>query len=98
MYMNNNKNSQIDFYKLINLSENRIIFENREILQYKLEEIILREREREEKLRDRFSQLDIIGEELNLKRFNEDEIKKFEDYENIKKLSKRENLSNFRGE
>ena len=48
MYMNNNKNSQIDFYKLINLSENRIIFENREILQYKLEEIILRDREREE--------------------------------------------------
>ena len=47
MYMNNNKNSQIDFYKLINLSENRIIFENREILQYKLEEIILRDRERE---------------------------------------------------
>ena len=72
MYMNNNKNSQIDFYKLINLSENRIIFENREILQYKLEEIILREREREEKLRERFSQLDIIGEELTLKRFSED--------------------------
>lgn len=92
MYMNNNKNSQIDFYKIINLSENRIIFENREILQYKLEEIILRDREREEKLRERFSQLDIIGEELTLKRFSEDEIKKFEDYENIKKLSKKEKI------
>lgn len=92
MYMNNNKNFQIDFYKLINLSENRIIFENREILQYKLEEIILRDRESEEKFRERFSQLDIIGEELTLKRFSEDEIRKFEDYENIKKLSKKEKI------
>ncbi len=36
--------------------------------------------------------MDIIGEELTLKRFSEDEIKKFEDYENIKKLSKKEKI------
>ena len=50
------------------------------------------DREREEQFRERFSQLDIIGEELTLKRFSEDEITKFEDYENIKKLSKKEKI------
>ncbi|WP_293961728.1 DEAD/DEAH box helicase, partial [uncultured Fusobacterium sp.] len=92
MYMNNNKNLEIPFHKLINLSQNNIIFENREVLQYKLEEIILRNRDNEEKFRERFSQLDIIGEELTLKRFSEDEIKRFENYENVKEISGKERI------
>lgn len=94
MYTNNNKNQPISFFSLLNTFQNQtnIIFENKELLQYKLEEIILRDRNNEKKYRERFENLEVVGEELNLKRFNEDEIRFFEDYENIKKLSKKENI------
>lgn len=94
MYTNNNKNQPISFFSLLNTFQNQtnIIFENKELLQYKLEEIILRDRNNEKKYRERFEKLEVVGEELNLKRFNEDEIRFFEDYENIKKLSKKENI------
>lgn len=92
MYINNNKKEITSFFNLLNSSQNKIIFESKELLQYKLEEIILRDRDNEKKYRERFVTLEKVGEELILKRFSGEEIKKFEDYENIKKLSKNENI------
>ncbi len=95
MYINNNKNEKISFFHLIKKSKVKnlkIYFENSELLRYKLEENILREREEEEKHRIRFDEMLETGEEVEIKRFSEEEIKKFEDYDYIKKLSQEEKI------
>lgn len=89
MYINNNKDEKLSFSELI--EKNKIkglkkYFENNELLRYKLEEIILRERDEEEKFRRRFYKMIETAEEIEIKRFSEEEIKKFEDYEYIKKI------------
>lgn len=94
VYINNNKNGKISFFDLVKNSKTKglkIYFENNELLRYKLEENIIRERE-EEKFRGRFNELLETGEEVEIKRFSEEEIKKFEDYDYIKKLSQKENI------
>lgn len=95
VYINNNKDEKLSFSELI--EKNKIkglkkYFENNELLRYKLEEIILRERDEEEKFRRRFYKMIETAEEIEIKRFSEEEIKKFEDYEYIKKLSKKEKI------
>ena len=95
VYINNNKDGKISFFDLVKKSKIKgleIYFENSELLRYKLEENILREREEEEKFRGRFEELLEVGEEVEIKRFSEEEIKKFEDYDYIKKLSQKENI------
>lgn len=95
VYINNNKNGKISFFDLVKNSKTKglkIYFENNELLRYKLEENIIREREEEEKFRGRFNELLETGEEVEIKRFSEEEIKKFEDYDYIKKLSQKENI------
>lgn len=95
VYINNNKNGKISFFDLAKSSKTKglkIYFENNELLRYKLEENIIREREEEEKFRGRFNELLETGEEVEIKRFSEEEIKKFEDYDYIKKLSQKENI------
>lgn len=89
VYINNNKDEKLSFSELI--EKNKIkglkkYFENNELLRYKLEEIILRERDEEEKFRRRFYKMIETAEEIEIKRFSEEEIKKFEDYEYIKKI------------
>ena len=93
--INNNENGKISFFDLIKNSKTKglkVYFENSELLRYKLEENIIREREEEEKFRGRFNELLETGEEVEIKRFSEEEIKKFEDYDYIKKLSQKENI------
>ena len=95
VYINNNKDGKLSFSELINKNKIKglkIYFENNELLRYKLEESILRERDEEEKFRKRFYEMLESAEEIEIKRFSEEEIKKFEDYDYIKKLSIKENI------
>lgn len=95
VYINNNKEKETSFFDLlqdIETSNLEIVFENSELLRYKLEEIILRERDGEKKFRKRFEKLLESGEEIQIKRFSEDELKDFEDYNYIKKISQQEKI------
>lgn len=95
LYINKNKNKNFSFFQLVDKFSTTFNFrfiENTEILRYKLEEYILKDRDREEKYRQLFN---IALEEfkpIETKRFDFDKIKKYEDLEVIKKESKKQKI------
>lgn len=95
LYINKNKNKNFSFFQLVDKFSTTFNFrfiENTEILRYKLEEYILKDRDREEKYREIFN---IALEEfkpIETKRFDFDKIKKYEDLEVIKKESKKQKI------
>ncbi|MCI6151979.1 MAG: transcription-repair coupling factor [Fusobacterium perfoetens] len=95
LYINKNKNKNFSFFQLVDKFSTTFNFrfiENTEILRYKLEEYILKDRDKEEKYRELFN---IALEEfkpIETKRFDFDKIKKYEDLEVIKKESKKQKI------
>ncbi len=95
LYINKNKNKNFSFFQLVDKFSTTFNFrfiENTEILKYKLEEYILKDRDKEEKYRELFN---IALEEfkpIETKRFDFDKIKKYEDLEVIKKESKKQKI------
>jgi len=90
MYINNNKENAMSFLEFISIDKEinkQIYFENIEILSYKIEEIILRNRDREPKFRERFLNLYEIAQEIEIKTFTNDEITTYENLDELKKLS-----------
>ena len=66
-----------------------IYIENRELLEYKLEEHILRNRDNEYYYRSYYEKIDEKATAIETVRFSNDEIEQYRDYELIKKLSKK---------
>lgn len=64
-----------------------IIIENKELLDYKLEELILFDRDNEKNLREKYSRFISKTREIEIKRFASEDIEKYKDYELIKKIS-----------
>lgn len=96
MYITNNKESAmsfLDFISIDNDSNKKLYFENIEILSYKIEEIILRKRERSNVFRKRFLELYERGQEIEIKSFTNEEISKYEDLVELKQMSEQKEIT-----
>ena len=88
MYMDNNNEKIVSFYDIVKKIKNvKIFIENPELLKYKLEELVLRDRDKESILRSRFNEIKNQGEEIELKQFSHQDIGRFSDYEYVKDIS-----------
>ncbi|WP_300358214.1 CarD family transcriptional regulator, partial [Fusobacterium sp.] len=95
MYIDKNKNERVSFIEILKefgKSINKCYIENTEILKYKLEEQILKNREEEDEYREIFLEILSSFEPLETKRLDFDKIKKYEDLEVIKKESKNKKI------
>ncbi len=94
LYINKSKYKDFSFFDILNkFSENikEKYLENIEILKYKLEEYILKDREKENLYRNLFNTTSDF-QIIESKRFDFDKIKKYEDLEIIKKESKKQKI------
>ena len=95
MYIDKNNNKRFLFTEILKAFGNSLkksYIENTEILKYKLEEFILKNRDMEEEYRDIFSQITSEFIPLETKRLDFDKVKKYEDLEVIKKESKKQKI------
>lgn len=95
MYINKNKNKKFKFIELLDEYSNKIdkyYVENKEIIKYKFEEHILKNRDNEDKEREYFDEALSLFEPVETKRFEFEEIKKYEDLEEIKKESEHQKI------
>lgn len=87
MYINSNNEERKTLFSLLGKLDNiRIFMENRELLEYKLGEILKDVGEAEVELRERFQELVNVAEQIEITKFEYDELHSFEDVEYIKKL------------
>lgn len=87
MYINSNNEERKTLFSLLGKLDNVHIFmENRELLEYKLGEILKDVGEAEVELRERFQELVNVAEQVEITKFEYDELHSFEDVEYIKKL------------
>lgn len=87
MYINSNNEERKTLFSLLGKLDNIHIFmENRELLEYKLGEILKDVGEAEVELRERFQELVNVAEQVEITKFEYDELHSFEDVEYIKKL------------
>lgn len=87
MYINSNNEERKTLFSLLGRLDNVHIFmENRELLEYKLDEILKDVGEAEVELRERFQELVNVAEQVEITKFEYDELHSFEDVEYIKKL------------
>ncbi len=91
MYINKNKNDEnsfMDFLEGFNLEEMEVYLENSELMGYKLEEYILRFRDDEELLRERYRRILHESRKVEIERFQSKDIDEYQDHSYIKKLAK----------
>lgn len=87
MYINSNNEERKTLFSFLGKLDNIHIFmENRELLEYKLGEILKDVGEAEVELRERFQELVNVAEQVEITKFEYDELHSFEDVEYIKKL------------
>ena len=87
MYINSNNEERKTLFSLLGKLDNVHIFmENRELLEYKLGEILKDVGEAEVELRERLQELVNVAEQVEITKFEYDELHSFEDVEYIKKL------------
>lgn len=90
MYINKNKDDEKSFLSLLEefgLEDFEIYLENPELMDYKLEEYILRYRDSEELLRKRYKDIEERCQKLEILRFQSEDIDKYQDNGYIKKLA-----------
>ncbi|MGL6120604.1 MAG: DEAD/DEAH box helicase, partial [Fusobacteriaceae bacterium] len=97
LYMDNNKHDISNFLELFNgkikESEMNYFIENREVLKYKLDEIIFAApANKEENLRARFEVGAKDFSEISIKYFSSEEILVYRDFAEIKKLSEKKKI------
>lgn len=95
MYIDKNKNERYSFLEIIKEYSSILptfYIENSEIIRYKLEEFILKNRDMEEEYRKTFYEIVENFTPLETKRLDFDKVKKYEDLEVIKKESKKQKI------
>ncbi len=95
MYINKNKDTDFSFFDIIDKYKSKIkktYIENKEVLRYKFEEFILKDRDNEEKYKYLYSKSEESFIEVESKRFDFDKVKKYEDLEVIKKESENQKI------
>jgi len=91
MYINKNKNNENSFKSFLeefNTKDMEIYFENSELMDYKLEEYILRFRDDEDILRERYRRISDESRKVEIERFQSKDIDEYQDNSYIKKLAK----------
>lgn len=86
VYINNNKEKKSFLSLIENLDDIEFFVENRELLDYKLEEIILRNRDEENLLRTRYLKIKNLGQDINIIKFSNEEIDRLSNYDYIKEI------------
>lgn len=87
---------EYDFLGLIEALEVEGIefyMENMEILDYKLEEYILNNRDIEDKIRERYNKFKGLSEEIELKRFTSEEVDNLQDIKYIKNICRTQKIT-----
>lgn len=95
MYIDKNKNERYSFLDIVREYSPLLptfYIENSEIIRYKLEEFILKNRDMEEEYRKTFYEIVENFIPLETKRLDFDKVKKYEDLEVIKKESKKQKI------
>lgn len=95
MYIDKNKNERYSFLDIIKEYSPILptfYIENSEVIRYKLEEFILKNRDMEEEYRKTFYEIVEHFTPLETKRLDFDKVKKYEDLEVIKKESKKQKI------
>lgn len=90
VYINNNKKGKEAFYDLVKSmvpEEVEIYLENPELMNYKLEEFILRNRETEDELRERYEKIASKTLPSEIIRFQNEDSENYQDYENVKRIA-----------
>ncbi|MDX8336789.1 DEAD/DEAH box helicase [Candidatus Cetobacterium colombiensis] len=89
MYINKNKFYRIDFFQLLEkIKDNRncdVYLENSEIVRYKLEEAIVRERDKEDEIRELYEKIESLSKKMEV-------LKSEGDTERVKTLSKKDGI------
>jgi transcription-repair coupling factor (superfamily II helicase) len=96
MYIDKNKDQNYTFLEILDKLKNEkrnIYLENEEVLDYKVEEYILNNRKDEKKIRLEYSKVKKISKSIKLKRFEDEEIENYKNYDYLKKLSKNKNIT-----
>ena len=96
MYTDKNKDEIYTFLDLLDKLKNgkrKIYLENEEILDYKVEEYILNKRKDEKEIRLEYSKVKKISENIKLKRFKDEEIENYKNYDYLKEMSKKKNIT-----
>lgn len=65
----------------------KLFIENRELMNFKIEEKIQKERSKEEEIRENFEAFINISEHIDIKRFENSDIERYKNYEEVKKYS-----------
>ena len=86
---------KVSFLDLMYSNKNnfKLFLENRELINYKIEKYILDNYERENILRERKDKILIDAEEIEIKNFSEEDLKKYEYVEEVKKISHNYNIT-----
>lgn len=89
MYIDSNKDTKVSFFDIVKeLKNTKLFLENPDLLQYKLEELVLRDREKEEILRARYNSIKNLGEPVEIVKFSHEEIMNFESNQYIREIAK----------
>lgn len=87
MYIDKNK-ERVNILSLLMERKNiRFFLENEGLLEYKLEEILSRNEENREKYSDRYKEIVKFCEKIELIKFSQEDLLKFENYDEIKKIA-----------
>lgn len=95
MYIMKNKEKKYSFIELLNYYKKEKInlyLENQEILNYKIEDYILQKREEEEKYKKRYEEIIEKFIKIETKRLDINNIKDYENIENVKEESKEKKI------
>lgn len=83
-------------YSLLDLIDKKnvkVYLENADLINYRVEEKILLERENENKIREKLEKLYNNSDKINLKSFKNNEIDKYKDYDKVIEISKNKNVT-----
>ncbi|TDT69838.1 transcription-repair coupling factor (superfamily II helicase) [Hypnocyclicus thermotrophus] len=89
---NSEKYSFLELLNKLKYKNYEIIIENKEFLDYKLEEYILNNREKENKIREEYAKIIFDNIHIFTKRLNENFVSKLKDYDYIKEYSKNKTI------
>ena len=96
MYISKNKDERYSFLDLLEKIPNEkrnIYLENEEVLDYKVEEHVLNNRELEKEIKEEYSRLKKISTKIELDRFKTEEIENYKNHSYLKKLSKTKKIT-----
>ena len=95
IYSNISKEGEFEFIELLDEIKDKkvqVYMENDELLDFKIEEYVLLNRDSESQIRKRYKNLKEKGDTVNIKNFSQEQLKTFQDKVKLRKLSELKNI------